>query len=83
LFGRIVSVADVFDALTTKRPYKDAWSIEDSLALLVRERGCQFDPMLVDAFVYNETQVRSIYNNHSDRFHQDSIGYTGSKKAAG
>lgn len=83
LFGRIVSVADVFDALTTKRPYKDAWSIEDALALLVREKGCQFDPMVVDAFVYNEMHVRSIFTSHSDRIRQESIGYTGSQKAAG
>jgi putative two-component system response regulator len=51
LLGRIVSVTDVFDALTTNRPYKEPWTIEDALALLARECGHQFDPMLVDAFV--------------------------------
>ncbi len=73
LFGRIVSVADVFDALTTRRPYKEAWSIEDALALLVKERGRQFDPLLVDAFVHNEIHVRSIFNSNSDRSHWDRL----------
>jgi response regulator RpfG family c-di-GMP phosphodiesterase len=73
LFGRIVSVADVFDALTTRRPYKDPWSIEDALGLLVQERGHQFDPLLVDAFVSNELHVRSIYNSNADRSHWDRL----------
>jgi response regulator RpfG family c-di-GMP phosphodiesterase len=73
LFGRIVSVADVFDALTTKRPYKEAWTLEDAMALLVRERGHQFDPMLVDAFVHNEVHVRSIFNGHTDRSHWNRL----------
>ena len=73
LFGRIVSVADVFDALTTRRPYKEAWTLEDAMALLVRERGHQFDPMLVDAFVNNEVHVRTIFNGHTDRAHWDRL----------
>ncbi len=73
LFGRIVAVADVFDALTTKRPYKDRWTIEDSLAFLVRERGRQFDPLLVDAFVHNEIHVRSIYDGYADHEHGDRL----------
>lgn len=66
LFGRIVCVADVFDALTTRRPYKNAWSIEDALQLLTDQRGGQFDPTLVDAFVYNEHRVRQIFDEHSE-----------------
>ncbi|WP_040854766.1 response regulator [Thiorhodovibrio frisius] len=50
LVGRIAAVADVFDALTSDRPYKAAWSIEDAVALLKRERGRHFDPHLVDSF---------------------------------
>lgn len=73
LFGRIVSVADVFDALTTRRPYKEAWTIDDALDLLVRERGHQFDPMLVDAFVHNQIHVRSIFNSNADRSHWDRL----------
>jgi putative two-component system response regulator len=48
--GRIVAVADVFDALTHGRPYKTAWSVEAACAEIVRERSRQFDPDVVDAF---------------------------------
>ena len=48
--GRIVALADVFDALTHHRPYKPAWSVADSLVELERLRGTQFDPDLLDAF---------------------------------
>lgn len=49
--GRIVAVADVFDALTQKRPYKPAWPVGDAIAEMVRQRGRMFDPELIDAFV--------------------------------
>jgi putative two-component system response regulator len=51
LAGRIVTVADVFDALTQQRPYKPAWSIRDAIAEIERQRGRQFDPNVVDAFL--------------------------------
>jgi len=51
LFGRIVALADVFDALTNKRPYKDAWSVEASLAWISGQRGEHFDPELTDIFL--------------------------------
>ena len=50
LAARIVSVADVFDALTSKRPYKDAWSLEEGMAAIQQGKGAQFDPEVVDAF---------------------------------
>ncbi len=49
--GRIVAVADVYDALTHKRPYKEAWSVEDAVAEIVDQADHQFDPAVVDAFV--------------------------------
>jgi putative two-component system response regulator len=49
--GRIVALADVFDALTHTRPYKQAWPIEAALAELKRLRGRQFDPELLDVFL--------------------------------
>ncbi|MBB4867703.1 putative two-component system response regulator [Pseudomonas nitritireducens] len=49
--GRIVAIADVFDALTSVRPYKPAWSVEDAVELLRREKGSQFDPQLVELFL--------------------------------
>ncbi len=51
LSGRIVAVADTFDALTHRRPYKEAWSEERAIAEVDAERGRQFDPVVVDAFL--------------------------------
>ncbi len=48
--GRILAVADVFDALTHERPYKTAWPVADAVAELERQRARQFDPDVVDAF---------------------------------
>lgn len=50
LTGRIVALADVFDALTTPRVYKDAWSVEEAVAHIRRESGQHFDPQVVEAF---------------------------------
>ena len=51
LEGRIASICDVFDALTTERPYKAAWTIEAALAYIEAGRGTQFDPDLALTFV--------------------------------
>jgi putative two-component system response regulator len=51
LAGRITSICDVFDALTSERPYKKAWSVSDALAEIERGKGSQFDPELVDHFL--------------------------------
>lgn len=51
LFGRIVAVADVFEALTSHRPYRDPLPTEEALAILERDRGAHFDPAVVDAFM--------------------------------
>lgn len=51
LVGRIVAVADVFDALTHDRPYKPAWPVEQALAMIRRSAGAQFDPQVVAAFL--------------------------------
>jgi putative two-component system response regulator len=51
LSGRIVTVADVFDALTNERPYKKAWSRADAIAEIVAQSGRQFDPAVVEAFL--------------------------------
>jgi putative two-component system response regulator len=51
LVGRIVAVADVFDALTQQRPYKPAWPLSDAVAEVERQRGRQFDPRVAEAFL--------------------------------
>jgi putative two-component system response regulator len=51
LFGRIVAIADVLDALTHKRSYKDAWSFEQTVAYMMSESGKKFDPRLINLFL--------------------------------
>jgi len=51
LFGRIVAICDVFDALISERPYKQAWSVEEAIKKIVSEKGRHFDPELVALFV--------------------------------
>ena len=60
IFSRIVAVADVFDALTSERPYKKAWTLEASVDLLVSGSGIHFDPQCVQAFLNAWEQVLEI-----------------------
>ncbi|MCG8480560.1 MAG: HD domain-containing protein, partial [Spirochaetales bacterium] len=66
LWGRIAAVADVFDALTTKRPYKPAWSIEEACDVLRRERGRHFDPALVPIFLERLEMIVAIKEQYSE-----------------
>jgi len=60
LTGRIVAIADVFDALTSVRPYKRAWSEEEAVDYLVQQKGKHFDPALVDLFVAQLPAIRTV-----------------------
>ncbi len=60
IFSRICAVADVFDALTSKRPYKEAWTVEDALTEIQNNRGTQFDPLVVDAFMRIIEEVKKV-----------------------
>ncbi len=51
LGARIIAVVDAFDAMTTTRPYREAQTLGEAAAVLRRERGRQFDPKVVDAFL--------------------------------
>jgi putative two-component system response regulator len=57
LCGRIVAVADVYDALTTKRVYKEAYSHETAFSIIIEGRGNHFDPDVVDVFVDIEEEI--------------------------
>ncbi len=61
LSARIVAVADVFDALTSKRPYKEAWPVEKALSVLDEECGQHFDPEVVSAFHRALPRVLDVY----------------------
>lgn len=67
--ARIVAVADVFDALTSVRPYKEAWSIEEAFSYLEKESGKHFDPSLVNAMLSIRSIIASIHQENSSTFH--------------
>lgn len=66
LMGRIVAVADVFDALTSARPYKPAWEVERAVDFLKEQRGAHFDPACVDAFLVEWHEVLEIRQRFKD-----------------
>lgn len=66
LFGRIVAIADVFDALTTERPYKKAWSIDRATQLIVDSAGSHFDINCVNAFFTDFDEILRIKNTFVD-----------------
>lgn len=66
LAGRIVAVVDVFDALTTRRPYKEAWSLEDAVGYIRNASGSHMDPDVVEAFLENLEKIRQIQDELSD-----------------
>ncbi|MFC1684295.1 HD domain-containing phosphohydrolase [Pseudomonadota bacterium] len=66
LSARIVSIIDVFDALTSKRPYKEAWPLEQALDEIKAGRGEHFDPDITDAFFHILPQIRSIMEEYAE-----------------
>jgi len=66
LVARIVSVADVYDALVSTRPYKKAWVEADAQDYLEKHAGIQFDPVCVEAFFERIDTINSIHENFSD-----------------
>lgn len=63
LSARIVAVADVFDALTSKRPYKVAFSFEKSFAMLLSEKGKHFDPVIINALEKKRENLLNLYDH--------------------
>ncbi len=63
--ARVVAVADVFDALISKRPYKRAWSIQESIDFLVEESGRLFDPRCVDALLCNRDRLEALCERYA------------------
>ncbi|GFD89533.1 two-component system response regulator [Tenacibaculum sp. KUL152] len=64
--GRICAIADVFDALTSKRPYKEAWSIEKTVDFLKEQKGKHFEPKLVDLLIENLPKILEIKATFKD-----------------
>ncbi len=69
LAARIVAIADVFDALTTVRPYKQAWSVDEAVADLQKEAGSHFDPQLVSKFVTVLPEILKVKASYVETAH--------------
>lgn len=66
IYARITAAADVFDALTSERPYKDAWSNERAVELLRTESGGHFDPMVIQAFLKCLDNIYAVKETYRD-----------------
>ena len=73
LFGRIVAVADVFDALTSERPYKKPWALEEAADYLRAQRGLHFDPQCVDVFLHAWPEVVQVHQRFVDESKAHSV----------
>jgi putative two-component system response regulator len=73
LLGRIVGLADVFDALTSVRPYKKAWPLDEAVAEIVRCRGEHFDPQLVDAFLSALPEFEVVLKQFADESAPENV----------
>jgi Response regulator containing a CheY-like receiver domain and an HD-GYP domain len=69
--SRIVAVGDVFDALMTKRPYKEPWPLEKALDYIKTQSGKHFDPDCAHAFLRRLDGVMQIMREYSDSIHHD------------
>ncbi|GHU94477.1 two-component system response regulator [Clostridia bacterium] len=63
LRGRLMAIVDVYDALTSERPYKRAYTHEDAVRTIIGERGTHFDPVLTDVFLRVADRFREIHHN--------------------
>ena len=70
--GRICSICDVFDALLSSRPYKDGWTLDQTLEAIRDGSGTHFDPKLVDRFM-------EIAPELAQRLHPDAVGVKAAK----
>ena len=66
-YARIASIADVFDALTSRRPYKEPWPLDKAFALIAEEAGTSFDPNLAPMFVAMSDRVTRILEDFADQ----------------
>ena len=66
IYGRIVALADVFDALSSKRVYKASWPLVEVVDYIKEQRGTQFDPMLVDVFLTHLDEIVAIRERYRD-----------------
>lgn len=70
--GRIVAIADVFDALTSERPYKQAWTVEKTLEVMQKDSGTHFDPNLMPLFLERLPDVLAVKAQYAEKPVQDA-----------
>ena len=73
LYGRITAIADVFDALTSVRPYKRAWTFDEAMAYIETEKGQHFDPVLAQIFIDHRSEVERIYNTFQEVIEEPNV----------
>ncbi|MFW5808052.1 MAG: HD domain-containing phosphohydrolase [Spirochaetota bacterium] len=66
-YARIVAIVDVYDALTSERPYKKAWPLDEALDLIKRERGSHFDPDLADSFLNSIDDILEVQKSYPEQ----------------
>ena len=71
IVGRICGLCDVFDALMTARPYKEAWSSEKTIEEMRKGRGAHFDPKVLDAFLNILPEIKKIHDRYLDPYNND------------
>jgi response regulator RpfG family c-di-GMP phosphodiesterase len=67
IYGRLVAIADVYDALCSKRSYKTSWLCQDAAAFMREQRGIKFDPRLIDLFIENIALFEAIRARYPDQ----------------
>ena len=71
--GRIVAIADVFDALTSKRPYKKAWDVQDAVQIIDDNSGSHFDPSLLPLFHEVLPEILAVKEKYSETLSQANL----------
>ncbi|WNC73489.1 two-component system response regulator [Thalassotalea psychrophila] len=74
LSARIVAIADVFDALTSERPYKEAWSIEQAFTYITEQSGKHFDPDLIEPFKNCLERIKEVMVKYADEHERATFG---------
>ncbi len=67
IFGRIIALADVFDAITNDRVYKKAWTLDEAMTYIISEKGKQFDANIVDIFVEYFDEIQEVLRVYANR----------------
>ena len=80
--GRIAAIADVFDALTSRRPYKEPLSVDQSFSIIAEGRGTHFDPAVVDAFVALRSEILQIQARYQSEGQSHLALHAGTRQQA-